>query len=85
MKCKVCALRRQAEREKEKYPFGLPTIPSALEFRREAYEWTATKMADKLGLEKSHYSEIIHGKRKLPFKAARKAYKLGVPAEVLLQ
>ena len=66
------------------YSFSIPSIASALEFRREAYGWTATKMAKKLGLQKSHYSEIVHGKRGLPFKAACRAFHIGVPANVLL-
>ena len=65
--------------------FRLPTIRSALEFRREAYGWTQEAMAKALGLAASHYSEIIHGKRALPYKAACKAFEIGVPPDVLLQ
>lgn len=64
--------------------FALSSIPSALEFRREAYGWTQTRMAKALGLQRSHYSEIISGKRRLSFRAACRAYKIGVPAAVLL-
>ena len=65
--------------------FRLPTIRSALEFRREQYGWTATMMAKALGLRRSHYSEIVHGKRRLPYRAVCKAFEIGVPASVLLQ
>jgi transcriptional regulator with XRE-family HTH domain len=65
--------------------FRLPTIRSALEFRREQYGWTARQMATALGIANSHYSEIIHGKRGLPYHAACKAFEIGIPAEVLLQ
>ena len=85
MKCKQCSLLRRAEREARKYPFKLPSIASALEFRRENFEWTAIKMAQKLGMQKSHYSEVIHGKRRLSINATKKAYALGVPASVLLR
>jgi transcriptional regulator with XRE-family HTH domain len=63
----------------------LPSVKVAVEFRREQYGWTQAKMALKLGMQKSHYSEFIKGKRKLPFSAIKKAYKLGVPAQVLLK
>lgn len=65
--------------------FRLPSIRSALEFRREEYGWTQTAMAAALGLQRSHYSEVVSGKRALPFKAACRAFEIGVPAEVLLQ
>lgn len=65
--------------------FRLPSIKSAIEFRREAYCWTASKMAKKLGLSKSHYSEFVNGKRRLPYRAICKAFELGVPYDVLLQ
>jgi hypothetical protein len=42
-------------------------------------------MAKALGLGRGHYSEIMKGKRGLPYRAACKAFELGVPAEVLLQ
>ena len=65
--------------------FRLPSIRSALEFRREAYGWTRTRMAQAIGIGKSHYSEVISGKRALPYKAACRAFEIGVPAEILLQ
>lgn len=64
--------------------FRIPSIPDALAFRQEQYGWTQRKMAEKLGLQNSHYNEILKGKRKLPYEAACRAYKIGVPASVLL-
>lgn len=64
--------------------FSLPTIAGALEFRRENYGWTQAVMAKKLGIEPSHYSEIVNGKRKLPYIAACRAFRIGIPAKVLL-
>lgn len=69
----------------KKYVSKLPSIPGALEFRREQYEWTQAKMAMELGIQRSHYSEIIKRKRGLPLKATKMAYSIGVPANVLLQ
>lgn len=66
-------------------PLRLPTIRSALEFRRGEYGWTQTKMAAALGLSRSHYSEVIRGKRGLPYRAACKAFEIGIPGDVLLQ
>jgi len=64
--------------------FATPTIPSALLFRQEEYGWNQAKMARKLGMQTSHYSEVLSGKRRLPYLAACRAFKLGVPAKVLL-
>lgn len=68
----------------KRYTFRVPSIPSALKFRQEQYGWTQRKMAKKLGLQNSHYNEILKGKRALPYAAACRAYRLGVPAIVLL-
>jgi transcriptional regulator with XRE-family HTH domain len=64
--------------------FSTPSIPSALLFRQEQYGWTQRQMAKRLGIEESHYNEILKGKRRLPFAAACRAYKIGIPASVLL-
>lgn len=71
--------------EATKTPFRLPSIRASLEFRREAYGWTRTEMAKALGLQRSHYNEVVNGKRALPYRAACKAYEIGVPSSVLLQ
>lgn len=65
--------------------FRLPSIRAAVEFRREQHGWTQSKMADCLGIADSHYSEFVHGKRRLPYAACCKAYEIGVPPSVLLQ
>lgn len=61
------------------------TVAEALEFRREQYELTQTEFAGVLGLTKSHYSEVVNGKRPLPIKATKRAFAVGVSANVLLQ
>lgn len=63
----------------------LPSIVEALEFRRDMYGWSKGEMAKKLGLQPSHYSDILSGKRRLPLPATKKAYQIGVPAKILLQ
>lgn len=65
--------------------FRLPTIRSAVEFRREAMCWSKAEMARRLGLQRAHYCEFVSGSRGLPKKAMCKAFELGVPADVLLQ
>ena len=75
---------RRLRKEASLRDCSLPSIASALEFRREAYDLTATEFAGILGLQKSHYSEIIHGKRDIPRDAMRRAFLIGVPARVLL-
>jgi transcriptional regulator with XRE-family HTH domain len=72
-------------KRKRRRTFRLPSIPSAVEFRREAYGWNRAAMARKLGMQRSHYSEFVQGKRGLPYAACCKAFELGVPGEVLLQ
>jgi hypothetical protein len=61
------------------------TIGSALEFRREAYGLSADEFAFILGLQRSHYNELVHGKREMSKKAMRRAFAIGIPAAVLLQ
>lgn len=69
----------------EEVDIALPTIPEALRFRMDQYGWNQTKLAEELGLQRSHMSEILNGKRPITFRAARAAYRIGVPAAVLLQ
>ena len=59
-------------------------IPSALAHRQASYGWNQNEMATALGMRPSHYSEVLAGKRRLTFGQACLAYKLGVPATVLL-
>lgn len=61
------------------------SIVDALEFRREQYGLTKTEWAAVLGIGIPHYSEILSGKRALPIRATRRAFAVGVPAEVLLR
>ena len=61
------------------------SLADALEFRRDQYGLTKGEFAAILGLQKSHYSEIVLGKRRLPITATKRAFAIGVPAEVLLQ
>ena len=60
-------------------------IVDALEFRRDQYGLTQREFAAILGLQNSHYSEIINGKRRLTLGATKRAFAIGVPADVLLQ
>lgn len=62
----------------------LPSVSEALEFRQREYGWTQRRMAKALGMQNGHYNEVLAGKRRLPYEAACRAFKLGVPAHVLL-
>lgn len=64
---------------------GLPPPIDALKFRIEQYGWTQGEFAKKIGMSKTHFSEVMRGKRRLPLTAIRKCVKLGVPAAVILQ
>lgn len=43
-----------------------------------------SRMATHLGMSRGHYSEVLSGKRRLPYKALCFAYNLGAEASVLL-
>lgn len=60
-------------------------VSDALEFRRDQYGLTQREFAAILGLQNTHCSEIISGKRRLPLGATKRAFAIGVPADVLLQ
>lgn len=57
----------------------------AVEFRRDQYGLTQPEMAEILGISKGKYSEFVNGKIRLPMNAMQKAYRIGVPAECLLE
>lgn len=63
----------------------LPSVADAVEFRRDQYGLTRSEFAAVLGLSPGHYSEFVIGKRGLPIRAMRRAFAIGVPAEILLQ
>ena len=60
-------------------------LADALEFRRDQYDLTKRDFAFLLGLTPGNYIEILKGVRKrLPIDATKRAYAIGVPADVLL-
>jgi HTH-type transcriptional regulator/antitoxin HigA len=63
----------------------LPNPITAIRFRIEQYGWTDAQFAEKVGMSRSHFSEVMNGKRKMPLHAVRKAVGLGIPAKVMLQ
>lgn len=63
----------------------LPSIPEALVAYIKEHGLKHYQMAALLGVPKTHFSEVIHGKRLLARGAMAKAYKLGIPADILLQ
>lgn len=69
----------------EKHNKNLPSIVDALEFRRDQYGYNKREMSEALCMQPSHYSEVISGKRTLSLATTKKAFEIGVPAEVLLQ
>lgn len=77
-------MRRLLAEVRRKPAAELPTIHEALEFRREQYGLTQREFARLLGMGHTHYSEFANGKRQLPRKAMGNAYRIGVPADVLL-
>lgn len=60
-------------------------LVDAIEFRREQYGWNKSKMAAMLDMTKPNYSDFIAGRRGLPINSVRKAYAIGIPADILLQ
>lgn len=60
------------------------SVVDALEFRRSQYDLTQRDFAELLGLTPGNYGEILAGRRRLPINATKRAYAIGVPADVLL-
>ena len=60
-------------------------VGDALEFRRKEYGLSRRNFSLLLGLQESHYSEVVNGKKRLSLNATKRAYAIGVPAEILLQ
>ncbi len=56
----------------------------ALEFHREQCGLTASDFAVVLSMQQSHYSEVVHQRRRLPINAVARAVAIGVPAAPLL-
>lgn len=61
-----------------------PSVSEAIQFKQREFGWTQARMARALGLTSGHYSELMNGKRGLPYRAACLAYALGIPADVRL-
>jgi len=71
--------------EKEHFPLDLPDPIAAIEFRMEQQGLTHKDMQKYLGSQ-SKVSEVLRGKRPLSLSMIHKLhFKLGIPAEVLLQ
>jgi len=63
---------------------GFCPIGNALEELRISRNVPRYFFADALGIHTSHYSEMLHKKREWNLKVIRAAFKMGVPAELLL-
>jgi antitoxin component HigA of HigAB toxin-antitoxin module len=63
----------------------IPTIVEALKFSARAMGLKQYEMAALLGISSARYSDVMHGRRQLPLSARKKAFALGIPAEILLQ
>ncbi len=61
------------------------SVSTALEFRRQQYGLSCDEFAFILGVRPSHYNEVINGKREIPKAMMRRAFAIGVPADILLQ
>lgn len=61
------------------------SLVDALKFSADQYDLRQGEFGALLGLNASHYSEVIAGKRRLSLAATKRAYALGVPAVALLQ
>ena len=76
----ICRLIKEVDK-------GVPCEVSAgeaLEFRREAYGLSVKDFCYVLSIGKTHYSEIINGKRRPPINLVRNANCIGVPLNSLL-
>ena len=71
-------------RLKNKKIIALCSVVDAVEFRRSQCDLTQRDFAELLGLTPGNYGEILAGRRRLPINATKRAYAIGVPADVLL-
>lgn len=55
-----------------------------LEFRRDQYGLTAQRWAMVLGISPAHYSEVVHGKRRISVSAIERAVAVGAAPEPLI-
>lgn len=81
---KATLIERLIARADKGIDYGVSAV-EAMEQRRCAFGLNQTDFARVLGMQKSHYSEFVAGKRKLPIEATRRAAAIGVPAQALLQ
>lgn len=61
------------------------SVGDALEIRRKEHGLNRRNFSLLLGLQESHYSEVVNGKKRLSLNATKRAYAIGVPAAILLQ
>lgn len=61
------------------------SVIDALDFRRDQYGLTWAEFGAILGISASQMSYFKTGRRRLPLNAMKRAYAIGVPADVLLQ
>ena len=61
-----------------------PTVGEVFEQKRKELDLTMREFAVVVGLSPYHYNELIAGKRPLTLRSAKRAYAIGVPADVLL-
>ncbi|MEM7697191.1 MAG: hypothetical protein AAF236_02165 [Verrucomicrobiota bacterium] len=66
------------------YPKPELTLADALEIAREAYGLRGYQFAKLLGMPKTRYSEVVNGSRGLTKSAMIKAFRVGIPASVIL-
>lgn len=74
----------QAMTAAENVQFKATEAALAIENHRKHFGFSQKQMAAVLGLDQSHYSEIVNGKRSLSLKALRRAAAVGVPISHLL-
>lgn len=60
-------------------------LPAALDDCRQRHALSMAEFTALLGMQRTHMSDVMNGKRHLPIGATRRAYALGIPADVLLQ
>lgn len=71
--------------ERQRYPFALPSIGTAMNFRRNQMGENQKEISTRAGMSLNRWKILESGKVEPSIADARKLHKIGIPASVILQ
>ena len=63
---------------------NMPSLEDAIKFRMEQYGHNQSQACKIMGISKTHFSELLKGKRKISRGQLEPLYKYGIPMRVLM-